>query len=131
MTIRPYIPTDEPALRAMHEAQGFGYPFPSIDPAHFAEVLVYCDENGVPVQAVLARKTVEVFYLTSATWRTPAWRLKGLFTLHLAMHDALLALGFTDAHAWLPPRVVKAFGKRLQKGFGWVPETWQGFCKYL
>jgi hypothetical protein len=129
--IREYQPSDEPVLRALHEAQGHPYPFPDLSHEQFVGIMVATDENDVPVQAIAARKTVEVYMLGDPNWRTPAWRYRVFAQLHIAIHKTVKAQGFTDAHAWLPPRVCKAFGKRLKRDFGWVSSAWQSFVKYL
>jgi hypothetical protein len=129
--IRDFKPEDEAVLRAIHEAQGFDYVFPDLNHPQFVGMLVAVDENDVPVQAVLARKTVEVYFLGRTDWRTPAWRMEALTKLHLAMHGKLLAQGYTDAHAWLPPEVARTFGRRLKKVFGWVQSRWTCFAKEL
>lgn len=131
MTIRPYRASDEPILRALHEAQGFDYPFPDLSHPQFVGIVVAADENDVPVQAIAARKTVEVYMLGDPNWRTPAWRLRVFAQLHGSIHRLVFSQGFTDAHAFLPPKIARAFGKRLQRNFGWVPSTWQSFCRYL
>ncbi len=129
--IRPYRPSDEPILRALHEAQGFDYPFPDLSHVQFIGIVVFCDENDIPVQAIAARKTVEVYLLSNPNWRTPAWRMNVFCQLQLVIHQFLFSQGFTDVHAFLPPKIAKAFGKRLRRDFGWIPSTWQSFCKYL
>lgn len=127
--IRNYRPSDEVVLRLLHEKQGHNYPFPDVN--SFVGVLVATDENDVPVMAIAARKTVEIFMLGDPNWRTPAWRMRVFADLHSGMHAAMKSLGFIDVHCWIPPSVEKAFGRRLQKDFGWVKSTWQSFCKYL
>ena len=127
--IREYKPSDEPILRTLHEAQGHGYPFPDL--SKFVGILVATDENDIPVQALAARKTIEVYMLGDPNWRTPAWRLSVFQELHEKMHWLMFSLGFTDANVWLPPKVSRAFGRRLERDFGWVPSRWQSFCKYL
>lgn len=127
--IRDYKPSDEMVLRALHAAQGHSYPFPDIN--SFVGVLVATDENDVPVMAVAARKTVEIYMLGDPNWRTPAWRMRMFSDLHNAMHAAIKALGFTDSHCWLPPSVEKAFGRRLERDFGWIKEKWNSWCRYL
>ena len=44
MRIREYTPNDFDALRRMHAAQGFGYPFPDLDSPLFLSKLVLEDE---------------------------------------------------------------------------------------
>lgn len=129
--IRGYRSSDEPVLRALHEAQGHSYPFPDLNHPQFVGIVVATDENDIPVQAIAARKTVEVYMLGDPNWRTPAWRFSIFIQLHTAIHKLMWSLGFTDAHAFLPPKVCKAFGKRLERDFGWLPSGWKSFCKYL
>lgn len=129
--IREYRASDEPVLRALHEAQGHDYPFPDLNHPQFVGIMVATDENDVPVQAIAARKTVEIYMLGNPNWRTPAWRMKLLVELHGGMHRVLVGLGFTDAHCWLPPAVEKAFGRRLIRDFGWIKSGWTSLCKYL
>jgi len=131
MTIREFHHLDMPYLWALHRSQGHSYPFPDLSHPQFVGIVVAVDENDVPVQAIAARKTVECFMLGDPNWRTPVWRFTAFEMLHHAIHRMMFLQGFTDAHAFLPPRVAKAFGKRLQRDFGWVPSTWVSFCKYL
>jgi len=127
--IRDFRPDDIPALKRIHAAQGHSYPFPDLE--KFVGVVVAVDENDVPVQAIACRKTVEVYFLGDPHWKTPGWRLETFRRLHLAAHDLMLRLGYTDAHCWVPPAVEKAFGRRLQMIFGWKKSVWQCFSKEL
>jgi hypothetical protein len=127
--IREYRASDEPILRRLHAEQGFDYEFPDL--SQFEGVLVATDENDSPVQAVAARKTVEIYMLGDPKWRTPAWRFGQLRELQDAMHRLLLRLGYQDAHCWIPPAVEKAFGRRLVRDMGWIRSRWATYCKYL
>jgi len=129
--IRDFRPDDIPALKRIHAAQGHSYPFPDLTSPQFAGIMVAVDENDVPVQAIACRKTVEVYFFGDPTWKTPGWRLETFRRLHLAAHDLMLRLGYTDAHCWVPPAVEKAFGRRLQMIFGWKKSVWQCFSKEL
>ena len=41
----------------------------------------------------------------------------------------LIARGLDDAHAWLPPRIAKRFGRRLT-ALGWMrDDAWTPYCK--
>ena len=127
--IRPLKSQDIPVLKRIHAAQGHSYPFPDLE--KFVGVVVAVDENDVPVQAIACRKTIEVYFLGDPNWKTPGWRLETFRRLHLAAHNAMLALGYTDSHCWVPPSVEKAFGRRLVKIFGWKRSVWQCFSKEL
>jgi hypothetical protein len=129
--IRELRASDIPALKAMHKAQGHPYPFPDLAAGDFVDALVTVDENDVPVQAVACRKTVEVYFLADPAWKTPGWRMETLRALHLAAHERLLLMGYRDAQAFIPPRVERAFGRRLSRIFGWVKGSWTCYTKYL
>lgn len=127
--IRPFRASDEPILRAIHEAQGFDYEFPDL--SQFECVMVSTDEQDSPIQAMAARKTIEAFFLGDPNYRTPRWRMAHFAPLHDEMSKVLRARGFTDVHAWLPPQIAKQFGNRLRRTFGWIPSVWQTYVKYL
>jgi len=71
LLVREYTPADLDALRRMHAAQGFGYPFPDLASPLFVTKLVLEDEGasgegreagdrgGRIVMAVLLRLTAE------------------------------------------------------------------------
>jgi hypothetical protein len=130
MTIRPMEPEDVPKLRQIYEEMGFAYAFPDLLAPQFVNVMVL-EEDGVPVMAVASRKTVEVYLLMKPGWRTPGWRQEALLQLHWAAHQAVKALGFTDANCWVPPQVAKSFGRRLERVFGWKKSVWQVFSREL
>jgi hypothetical protein len=48
----------------------------------------------------------------------------------LALHEAALAaaLGLDDAQAFLPPRIARAFGRRLER-LGWLRDPWPCFSR--
>lgn len=129
--IRELRPDDIPALRALHEQQGFDYPFPDLSQPQFVQILVAVDDEDRPVQALMARETLELYMLGDSGWRTPKWRFATLQKLGYAMHLKLLGMGYRDVHAWLPPQVERAFGKRLVKSFGWVKSRWSCFAREL
>jgi len=58
-------------------------------------------------------------------------RYAQLLALHRAGEQHLLACGLEDAHAWLPPRVARRFGRRLES-LGWVRDAaWTPYCRRL
>jgi hypothetical protein len=129
--VRPFRKEDEPVLRAMYEQMGFDYVLPELEGRDFVSVWVAVDETDAPVMALAARKTVEMFMLADQRWKTPGWRMEAFSELHFACHQDVLRQGFTDAHCWLPPQVVKSFGRRLKRYFGWVESKWKCFAKEL
>ena len=130
MLIRDYRPEDEAALREMHAAQGFDYPFPNLDNQLFLTRLVLEDDAGRPVMAALGRVTCEVFLLARPADGPPHARWQRLLVLHEAMRRELQARGFEDATCWIPPRIERAFGRRLRR-LGWVRDAWAAYSRSI
>ena len=119
MLIREYTEADLDSLRRMHARQGFDYAFPDLADPIFVSKLVVEDEHGTSVMASLARLTCEMYLLADPAAGTPRDRYARVMALHQAGERDLLARGLEDAHAWLPPRIAKRFGRRLE-ALGWV-----------
>ncbi len=129
--VREYTDSDLNALVAMHRAQGFDYPFPDLRDPIFVSKLVLTDDAGAPVMAALARLTCEMYLLVDPQAGTPRERYARLLELHRTGAADLRAHGLHDAHAWLPPRIAKRFGRRLQQ-LGWLrDDAWTPYCKRL
>ncbi|MFZ0737856.1 MAG: hypothetical protein WBL70_18175 [Candidatus Acidiferrales bacterium] len=129
MKVRAYTAADLDALRAMHAAQGFDYPFPDLSDPLFLSKLVVEDGAGRAVAASLARLTCEMYFLADPAAGTPRDRYESLLALHRAGEADLRARGLEDAHAWLPPRIAKRFGRRLA-ALGWIrDDAWTPYCK--
>jgi len=181
MRIREYTGNDLDALRRLHAAQGFGYPFPDLDSPLFVTKLVLedagedlPDENSedqgrevshrnsrpesftaaappldsvphdpgwrgsVPhdselrdgrpriAMAVLLRLTAEAYLLHDPAAGTPRQRWQRFLALHAAAQRSAAARGLDDVQAFLPPRVARAFGRRLAR-LGWSQDPWPRF----
>ena len=151
MRIREYVTEDVAELRRLHAAQSFGYPFPDLDHPLFLSKLVLeddaerelgreagnreCDLDGSSlrdspriVMAVLQRLTVETYLLHDPQAGTPRLRWQRFLALHdAALRDAR-SRGLEDAQAFIPPRVARAFGRRLKR-LGWVQDPWPCFTR--
>jgi hypothetical protein len=173
MRIREYTPHDLEALRRMHAAQNFGYPFPDIDSPLFVTKLILEDdadeapesstgfslcgfhnvantpamEKVNPSQAeacatrataqpriamaVLLRLTAETYLLHDPAAGTPRQRWQRFLALHDAARNSAAARGLDDVQAFLPPRVARAFGRRLGR-LGWTRDPWHCFsCRVV
>lgn len=131
MLIREYKESDVDALRALHAKQGFDYAFPNIGDPIFVSKLVGEDQAGRVVLASLARLTCEIYLLADPEAGTPRDRYARLVALCAAGERDLLKRGLEDAHAWLPPRIAKRFGRRLE-ALGWIrDDSWTPYCKRL
>ncbi|MBZ5701464.1 MAG: hypothetical protein LAN84_06425 [Acidobacteriia bacterium] len=160
MIVREYQPEDLEALRALHAAQGFGYPFPDLSDPLFVTRLVLAEQDtgdapkeekslrsgpqetrpsgrddsgagGRIVGAALLRLTAEAYLLLDPRAGTPRERWTRLLALHAAAEDDAWRRGLADVHAWLPPPIAGKFGRRLAR-LGWVrDDAWTPYCKRL
>jgi len=158
MRIREYTPADFDALRRMHTAQGFGYPLPDLESPLFVAKLVLEDDdddtpnenessegrevahrNSLPepsasaspsriAMAVLLRLTAEAYLLHDPAAGTPRQRWRRFLALHEAAQNSAASRGLDDVQAFLPPRVARAFGRRLAR-LGWTHDPWPCFSR--
>jgi hypothetical protein len=209
--IRNYTHADLDALRRLHGAQSFGYPFPDLEsPLFIAKLVLEDDEHAdappgasdpVPnsepasrstdfslwgfaahsrdhvaaaenpqtevcatqsnargnstsaqgreeadrdslsaghtltqgshvTMAVLLRLTAETYLLHDPHAGTPRQRWQHLLALHEAARRTAIARGLDDVQAFLPPRVARAFGRRLAR-LGWTQDPWPCFSILL
>lgn len=131
MRVREYTEADLDALKQMHAQQGFDYAFPDLSDPIFVSKLVLADDAGNAVMASLARLTCEIYLLADPHAGTARDRYTRLLALHNAAERDVFARGLDDVHAWLPPRIARRFGKRLE-ALGWVrDDVWTPYCKRL
>ncbi len=136
MRICEYAPEDEAALRALHVAQNFGYDFPDLRDPLFVTKLVLENSSQEPsgqaiTAAALLRLTAEAYLLIDPLAGTPRRRWEGILALHSAAASDAWRKGLSDVHAWLPPRLPRRFGRRLES-LGWVrDDRWTPYCKRL
>lgn len=119
MKVREYTASDLEALRRMHARQSFDYEFPDLENPLFVSKLVQEDPQGHINMGALARLTCEIYLLADPDRDTPEERLRNLISLHGEAKSDLLRRGLEDAHAWLPPKISRCFGRRLNH-LGWV-----------
>jgi hypothetical protein len=131
MRVREYTEADLDALKQMHAQQGFDYAFPDLADPIFVSKLVLEDDGANAVMASLARLTCEIYLLADPRAGLPRERYARLLALHNAAERDVFARGLDDVHAWLPPRIARRFGKRLE-ALGWVrDDVWTPYCKRL
>ena len=139
MFIRQYRESDLEALQTIHASQDFPYAFPDLANPLFLTKIVLTDgdanENGAAgakeniLGAALLRLTAEAYLLLDPRQRTPRDRWKGLLALHAAAQQDAQRRGLEDVHAWLPPRIAKNFGRRIER-LGWHRDDgWTPYCK--
>ena len=142
--IREYMPADIDALQRMHAAQGFGYPLPDLDSPMFVSKLVL-EEDGEDADggreeadrssprvtmAALLRLTAETYLLHDPGAGTPRQRWQRFLALHEAARRDAADRGLDDVQAFLPPRIARAFGRRLAR-LGWTRDPWPCFSRQI
>jgi hypothetical protein len=80
--------------------------------------------------AVLLRLTAETYLLHDPAAGTPRQRWQRFLALHEAAQRTAAARGLDDVQAFLPPRVARAFGRRLAR-LGWTHDPWPCFSRQL
>jgi hypothetical protein len=133
MHIREYTASDLESLRRLHSAQGMPYQFPDLmNPLFLTKLVIERDSpdtvNREVIGAILLRLTSEAYFLLDPHAGTPRDRWQSLLTLHEAARVDAARRGLDDAHAWLPPQVANAFGRRLSR-LGWFREPWTSFSR--
>ena len=160
MRIREYTAADFEALQRLHAAQGFGYPLPDLESPLFVSKLVLGDTREVVAEgreeadassplaanadpptgsgprelpvtmAILVRLTAETYLLHDPCAGTPHHRWQNFLALHEAARHAAATRGLDDVQAFLPPRIARAFGRRLER-LGWRRDPWPCFSLRL
>jgi hypothetical protein len=129
MQVRAYTDADFEAVRAMHVAQGFGYALPELrDPLFLVRSVV--EQGGRPRMATILRLTAEAYLLADPCEGSPRERWRWLLALHEAVRQEAAARGLADVQAFLPPRVARAFGRRLA-ALGWRRDPWTCYTRVL
>jgi len=143
MHIREYTASDLDSLRRLHSAQGMPYQFPDLtNPLFLTKFVIERDSPGADgreardssagaseiIGAILLRLTSEAYFLLDPRAGTPCDRWQALLMLHEAARNDAARRVLDDAHAWLPPQIAGAFGRRLSR-LGWFREPWPSFSR--
>ncbi|MBZ5697139.1 MAG: hypothetical protein LAN18_01180 [Acidobacteriia bacterium] len=80
--------------------------------------------------AVLLRLTAETYLLHDPGAGTPRQRWQRFLALHEAARRDAAARGLDDVQAFLPPRIARAFGRRLAR-LGWTRDPWPCFSRRI
>jgi hypothetical protein len=78
--------------------------------------------------AVLLRLTAETYLLHDPAAGTPRQRWRNFLAMHDAVRQDAAARGLDDAQAFLPPRIARSFGRRLER-LGWSRDPWPCFSR--
>jgi hypothetical protein len=117
MLVRQYTEADFAQIKELHSASGFDYKLPSFSSKEFFSRRVAGDGKTVGVAAFL-RLTAEAYLICNPRWRNPAWRFEALRQLSYECNADARSAGVQEVNAFLPPKMVAGFGRRLDK-LGW------------
>jgi hypothetical protein len=128
MLVREFHESDLAELRRIHSEQQFPYAFPDLRDSLFLTKLVVTADEKV-LGAALLRLTAEAYLLLDPQQSSPRQRWQSLLALHDAAQRDAQQRGLEDVHAWLPPRIAKTFGRRIER-LGWRrDDQWTPYCK--
>jgi len=126
MRVRELQEKDHDALRKMARAAGFEYAEPAC--GHMELVLVVVDDQDIPVMACGAEKIIQLYLWAGRG--LPGAKFSALNLLHSAMGAALRTRGWDEVNAFIPPDIVRQFGRRLERAFGWK-KNWPSWFKRI
>lgn len=127
MYVRELLASDVARLNELAAASGYPYPDP-FSPSIEA-VLVVCDEDDKLISAAAFERIVQGYLWMDRT-RGPAARLAAIRALHGPMARELVKRGYREANVFIPPKLERSFGKRLELCFGWV-RNWASWAKHF
>jgi hypothetical protein len=123
VNVRPFLESDRAILAEIHAQAAYGFPFPE----NIEEYVVAADGAGFPVMAAGAKLIPEVTLICAPGGSThPLIKLKAIALLHESIRDKLIAKGYSEAIATVPPNLV-AYQRHLQRHFRWQHESWPVF----
>jgi hypothetical protein len=116
-------------LEAIKEIARSQFDLPDLSGNNFLAKRVL--ESGQRIIAgAAARMTTEVFIWVDRAWESPRFRLEAFKFLHEQMRLELKEKGVEDVHAWVPPQIERAFGRRLMQ-LGWQRPLWTDFVRSI
>lgn len=125
MDIREYTESDFEEIKRLHDESGLDYKLPPLSRKEFFSLRVVRDGEGIGM-ATFLKHTAEAYLICNPKWRNPAWRFEALRQLSHQCNNDSRDVGVTEVTAFLPPKMVAKFGRRLGK-LGWekIRNDWQ------
>lgn len=117
MLVREYSDADYQQVHRLHAKGGLGYTLPPLPREEFYSRRVV-EDHGAVAMAAFMRLTSEVYLIPDPSWRNPAWRMEALRQLQAVCVGDAREQGVKEICGFLPPVLVKKFGRRLTR-MGW------------
>jgi len=113
MVIRELRQSDIPKLEAIYARSPMKYELPALNSRELLDSLVMADEKDEPHILVSSLKVVEMFLIMDHEWETPAFRAAAFCKMFEQMKPRLIAMGISNAYAFMGPLVPKGFDRLL------------------
>lgn len=127
MRVRGYKESDLSHLKRIYLDAGYTFDFPDFADPFVGHVQVVVSEEDVPIMAAFSKLVPEIILLCAPGGSThPVVKMQAIGMIHQSMNDALTAEGHKEAFSFIPPEIVKSYGRHLQRKFGWM-KTWAAF----
>lgn len=126
MIIRDYKPGDFVALKKIHESQPTKFDF---NVMRFPYRVV-AEKDGIVIGALLGRPSVQVDLLLSQEM-APKERFDTIGCMESYGIVYLKSNGFAQIHCYVPNSIVRSYGKRLVRDFGFTREENACFLKEI
>ena len=125
MRVQQYTEADFDRVKELHEQSKLDYKLPSLSSKEFFSRRVIKDDTTLGLAAFL-KLTAEAYLICDPKWRNPAWRFEALRQLGMQCNNDAREAGVTEVVAFLPPKMVQRFGRRLGT-LGWqkIRNDWQ------
>ncbi len=120
MRIRKLERRDIPKLYEIYWRSPYEFGLPAFDSPELLESLVAVDENDTPYMMLSALRIADMFLLVDHEWKTPALRAMAICDLFSEMKPRLIAMGISNATAWIGPKVPTGFDRLLKKLGGFI-----------
>ena len=127
MRSRPMEERDIPAIEAIHAVAAYKFPLPDLRSAMIEGAEVIVDQHDVPVLAAVAKRGVEIYLFCPPGGSIhPAVKIDGIRLLHESLRNTIVAKGYNEAYACVPPEIERSWGRKLRKLFGW-DRAWSSY----
>jgi hypothetical protein len=125
MRVQQYTEADFDRVKELHGQSKLDYKLPSLSGKEFFSRRVIKDDASLGMAAFL-KLTAEAYLICDPKWRNPAWRFEALRQLSMQCNDDAREAGVSEVCAFLPPKMVGRFGRRLGT-LGWqkIRNDWQ------
>lgn len=127
MRTRPMEERDIPAIEAIHANAGYKFPLPDLRGPTIECCDVVVDDFDTPIMAAAAKRGLELYlFCASGGSIHPQVKMECIRLLHESLRDTIIAKGYSEGYACVPPEIDRSWGRKLRKMFGW-DRAWSSY----